>query len=179
MRKLSVDELERLSVEAFRNSDKFSYSILLDDIRSLNNVGSVFRTADAFRASKLYLGGITGTPPHRDITKTALGADESVAWQHISDAVAFCKEQQTKGIKVIAIEQVEGSTSLLDFQPQSGEHYLFVFGNEVFGVNSQIVELADACLEIPQYGTKHSLNVSVTVGIICWDFLAKESDKQS
>lgn len=173
VRKRTTDELNRLSVSDFKNTDKFPFSILLDDVRSLNNVGSVFRTADAFRAGAVYLGGITGTPPHRDITKTALGADESVHWEHIPDAVAFCQELQHRGVRIVAVEQAEGSVPLPDFVSEPDREYVFVFGNEVFGVNDKIMELADACLEIPQYGTKHSLNISVTVGIVCWDFVSK------
>ncbi|SDM06259.1 SpoU rRNA Methylase family protein [Siphonobacter aquaeclarae] len=174
VRKRTTDELNRLSVADFKNTDKFSFSLLLDDVRSLNNVGSVFRTADAFRASTVYLGGITGRPPHRDITKTALGADESVHWEHIPDCVSFCRELQAKGVRVVAVEQAEGSVQLPDFKPEPDTEYVFVFGNEVFGVNDKIMEIADACLEIPQFGTKHSLNISVTVGIICWDFVSKQ-----
>ena len=173
MGKLSMDELGRMSVEEFKDTEKFPYSILLDDVRSLNNVGSVFRTSDAFRVSTLYLGGITGTPPHRDITKTALGADESVEWVHVPDSVEFCKKMKAKGVKIIAVDQVEESLKLPDFQPEEGNYYLFIFGNEVFGVNDKIIEIADECLEIPQYGTKHSLNIAVTTGIICWDFVYK------
>lgn len=179
MGKLSMEELDRMSVEEFRNTEKFPYSILLDDVRSLNNVGSVFRTSDAFRVSTLYLGGITGTPPHRDITKTALGADESVHWEHVSDAIEFCKILKAKGVRIIAVEQADTSVKLPDFQPEAGQYYLFVFGNEVFGVNDKIIELANACLEIPQYGTKHSLNISVTVGIVCWDFVHKRFASKS
>lgn len=173
MRKLSMDELDRLSVEEFKAAEKFPYSVLLDDVRSLNNVGSVFRTSDAFRVSTVYLGGITGTPPHRDITKTALGADESVHWEYVPDAVGFCKELKAKGVRIVAVEQAEASVGLPDFQPEPGGEYVFVFGNEVFGVNDKIIEIADLCLEIPQYGTKHSLNIAVTVGIVCWDFVHK------
>ncbi len=173
MRKLSMDELDRLSVEEFKAAEKFPYSVLLDDVRSLNNVGSVFRTSDAFRVSTVYLGGITGKPPHRDITKTALGADESVHWEHVPDVVDFCKELKAKGVRVVAVEQAEASVGLPDFQPEPNVEYVFVFGNEVFGVNDKIIEIADLCLEIPQYGTKHSLNIAVTVGIVCWDFVHK------
>lgn len=172
-RKLALDELNRLSVDAFKTADKFPYCLLLDDIRSLNNVGSVFRTADAFRAQKLYLCGITGQPPHRDITKTALGATESVAWEHTADAVNLIKQLQADGWLVAAVEQAQGSTLLSDFKPTTGRPYAFVLGNEVSGVRDEIVQLADIVLEIPQFGTKHSLNIAVTAGIICWDFLQK------
>lgn len=172
-RKISLDELNRLSVDDFKEASKFSYCLLLDDVRSLNNVGSVFRTADAFRATKLYLCGITGTPPHRDITKTALGATESVDWEHVTDVTAYVRQLQREGWIVVAVEQAEGSTSLLEFKPDSNKRYAFVLGNEVTGVNETVVELADVVLEIPQFGTKHSLNIAVSAGIICWDYLQK------
>ncbi|SFD90263.1 RNA methyltransferase [Spirosoma endophyticum] len=173
MRKLSLSELNRLSVDEFKDTDKFTYCLILDDIRSLNNVGSVFRTADAFRAQKLYLCGITGQPPHRDITKTALGATESVVWEHVSDVVNLVKQLKTDGWIIAAVEQAEGSTSLSDFIPEPNKPYAFVLGNEVTGVRDDIVQLADIVLEIPQFGTKHSLNIAVTAGIVCWDFLQK------
>jgi 23S rRNA (guanosine2251-2'-O)-methyltransferase len=168
-----MDELNRLSVEEFKETDKFPYILILDDIRSMNNIGSVFRTADAFKVEKIYLCGITATPPHREIQKTALGADETVTWEHVQDVLALVKDLQKKGYKVAAVEQVEKSLSLLDFQPRKGEKYAFIFGNEVFGVNQSVVEQADFCLEIPQYGTKHSLNISVTAGVVAWDFVSK------
>jgi tRNA G18 (ribose-2'-O)-methylase SpoU len=172
-RKLALDELNRLSVDDFKTAEKFPYCLILDDIRSLNNVGSVFRTADAFRAQKIYLCGITGTPPHRDITKTALGATESVAWEHVADARALISDLQNDGWIIAAVEQAEGSLSLADFLPESGKQYAFVFGNEVNGVQNELVEAADLVLEIPQFGTKHSLNIAVTAGVVCWDFLQK------
>lgn len=172
-RKLALDELNRLSVEQFREAPKFSYCLVLDDIRSLNNVGSVFRTADAFRAEKLYLCGITGQPPHRDITKTALGATESVRWEYAPDVMVVVRQLQAEGWVVAAVEQAEGSTSLTDFAPQPANRYAFVLGNEVTGVRNDVVQVADLVLEIPQFGTKHSLNISVTAGIICWDHLQK------
>ncbi|GAB3033019.1 RNA methyltransferase [Spirosoma pulveris] len=172
-RKLSLDELNRLSVADFKEADKFPYCLILDDIRSLNNVGSVFRTADAFRAEKLYLCGITGQPPHRDITKTALGATESVAWEHVTDVTALVRQLQADGWLVAAVEQADGSTSLTDFSPEPNKPYAFVLGNEVTGVSDEVVQSADLVLEIPQFGTKHSLNIAVTAGIICWDFLQK------
>ena len=168
-----MDELNRLSVEEFKETDKFPYILILDDIRSMNNIGSVFRTADAFKVEKIYLCGITATPPHREIQKTALGADETVVWEHVQDVLLLVKDLQKKGYQVAAVEQVEKSVSLLDFQPQKGKKYAFIFGNEVFGVNQAVVEQADFCLEIPQYGTKHSLNISVTAGVVAWDFVSK------
>lgn len=172
-RKLILDELNRLTVEAFKAAEKFPYCLILDDIRSLNNVGSVFRTADAFRAERLYLGGITGTPPHRDITKTAIGATESVDWTHAPDVTALVTQLQADGYVVVAIEQAENSTLLPNFLPDANKRYAFVFGNEVTGVRDRVVQQADMVVEVPQFGTKHSLNISVTAGIICYDFINK------
>jgi len=172
-RKISLDALNRLSVDEFKEAPKFPFCLILDNIRSLNNVGSVFRTADSFRAEHLYLGGITGTPPHRDITKTALGATESVAWSHEPDVLALCQRLRQEGWWLVAVEQAEGSVLLHQFVPEPGRKTAFVFGNEVNGVRAEVVELADEVLEIPQFGTKHSLNVAVSAGIVCWDFLAK------
>jgi len=172
-RKISVDELNRLSVDDFKEASKFPYCFLLDDIRSLNNVGSVFRTADAFRAEKIYLCGITGTPPHRDITKTALGATESVAWEQIPDIVALVKQLKGAGWLIVAVEQAEGSTLLQNFRVDPNKKTAFVLGNEVVGVRNEVIELADVVLEIPQFGTKHSLNISVSAGIIAWDYWSK------
>ena len=172
-RKLSLDELNRLSVDDIKQAEKFSYCLILDDIRSLNNVGSVFRTADAFRAEKLYLCGITGRPPHRDITKTALGATESVDWHYTADIVSLIRQLRTDGWLIVAVEQAEESVLLTNFSPSKNKPYAFVLGNEVTGVRDDVVQLADIVLEIPQFGTKHSLNIAVTTGIICWDFLQK------
>ncbi len=172
-RKLSLDELNRLSVDDFKATEKFPYCLLLDDIRSLNNVGSVFRTADAFRADTLYLCGITGTPPHRDITKTAIGATESVNWQHAADIDVLVSDLQAQGYVIVAVEQARGSVSLPDFQPDPARRYAFVFGNEVMGVRDSVVQQADQVVEIPQFGTKHSLNIAVTVGVVCYNFVDK------
>ncbi|MEZ0541548.1 RNA methyltransferase [Fibrella arboris] len=172
-RKLSLDELNRLSIDDFKSVEKFPYCLLLDDIRSLNNVGSVFRTADAFRAEKLYLCGITGTPPHRDITKTAIGATESVDWQHAPDIDGLVNNLQEAGYVLIAIEQAEGSVPLPRFNPDPAKRYAFVFGNEVMGVRDSVVQKADHVVEIPQFGTKHSLNIAVTAGVVCYDFVNK------
>jgi 23S rRNA (guanosine2251-2'-O)-methyltransferase len=172
-RKVSLDELNRLSVEDFKQAPKNPYCLILDNVRSLNNVGSVFRTADAFRAEKIYLCGITGTPPNRDITKTALGATESVDWVHIADVVALIDGLKHEGWTIAAIEQAEGSIGLQEFRPLPNKKFAFVFGNEVAGVNNAVIEKADFILEIPQYGTKHSLNIAVSAGIVCWDFLTK------
>ena len=168
-----MDELNRLSTEEFKEVEKFPYILILDDIRSMNNIGSVFRTGDAFKVEKVYLCGITATPPHREIQKTALGADETVIWEHVEDVLSLVKKLQLEGVIVAAVEQVENSVSLLSFEPVKNQKYAFVFGNEVFGVNQAVVEQADFCLEIPQYGTKHSLNISVTAGVVAWDFVSK------
>ncbi len=171
--KITLHELNRLSVMAFQATEKFPYCLILNDVRSLNNVGSVFRTADAFRAERLYLCGITGQPPHRDITKTALGATESVAWHYAPDALALVRQLQADDWQIVAVEQAQGSTLLPDFQPETGQRYAFVFGNEVTGVADAVVQVADWVVEIPQFGTKHSLNIAVSAGVVCWDFLMK------
>ena len=167
-------ELNRLDVEGYKSADKFPYIIVLDDIRSMNNVGSAFRTGDSFRCEKIYLCGITAQPPHRDISKTALGADESVEWQYFSDPESCIADLIQQDYQIVVIEQVENSTSLLDFKPLENQKYAFVFGNEVFGVNDEYIQKAHLCLEIPQFGTKHSLNVSVSMGIVIWDFISKK-----
>lgn len=171
--KITLSELNRLSITDFQATEKFPYCLILNDVRSLNNVGSVFRTADAFRAERLYLCGITGQPPHRDITKTALGATESVTWQHVPNVVDLVAGLQAAGWQIVAVEQAIGSTLLPDFQPKINKRYAFVFGNEVTGVADEVVQMADAVVEIPQFGTKHSLNIAVSAGVICWDFLMK------
>ncbi len=172
-RKRSLAELNRLPIDAYRQIDKFSYCLILDDVRSLNNVGSVFRTADAFRAERIFLCGITGCPPHRDITKTALGATESVTWTYHPDILILLRELRQQGWIIVAVEQAEGSVLLSDFSPESDQRYAFVLGNEVHGVQEQVVREADLTLEIPQFGTKHSLNIAVTAGVVCWDYLTK------
>ncbi len=169
--KLSLLSLNRLSQEEFAEIPKNPYVIVLDDVRSLNNVGSAFRTSDAFNASKIYLCGITGTPPHRDIEKTALGATETVKWEHKPDILDLIRNLKLEGFKIIAIEQTTNSIMLPDFKAEKNQKYAFVFGNEVFGVNEEVIKNVDFCLEIPQFGTKHSLNISVTVGIISWEFM--------
>lgn len=141
----------------------------------MHNVGSAFRTADAFMAEKMYLCGITGTPPHREITKTALGATESVAWEHVADVVALVKDLKNEGWTLIAVEQADQSQLLHHFKPDAQSKYCFIFGNEVFGVTEEVVALADCCLEIPQFGTKHSLNIAVSIGIVCWDYVSKSN----
>ena len=173
MRKLKMDELNRVSVAEFKQLPKIPVVLVLDNVRSLHNVGSAFRTADAFRVDKIYLGGITGTPPNKEINKTALGATESVTWEHAPDTLALVQSLKEAGYLLIALEQAAGSTLLQDFSPDSEQKYAFVFGNEVFGVDDEIMAIADMVLEIPQFGTKHSLNISVTVGVMVWDYLAK------
>jgi tRNA G18 (ribose-2'-O)-methylase SpoU len=168
-----MDDLNRDSVEDFKNKKKIPLVLVLDNVRSLNNVGSVFRTADAFMAEKVYLCGITGTPPHRDIEKTALGATESVAWEHVPGTLGLIKKLQADDYIICSIEQAENSTMLNDFQPEPGQQYAFVLGNEVFGVEQDVVSASDMVLEIPQFGTKHSLNISVATGVVVWDFLSK------
>ena len=173
MRKLKVTEMGRMSVAEYRASDKQPIVVVLDHVRSLYNVGSVFRSSDAFRIEGVVLCGITARPPHPEIHKTALGAEESVSWKYFErteDAVAWLKEQ---GYIVLAIEQCEGSTMLQDFERKPGRKYAVVLGNEVKGVQQQVVDMCDGCLEIPQYGTKHSLNVSVTAGIVLWHLSGK------
>lgn len=176
MKKLKLEELNRLSIEAFKASAKTPLVLVLDNVRSMNNVGSAFRTADAFALEKVYLCGITATPPHREIQKTALGAEQAVDWAHAPDTAELCRQLQAAGYKILAVEQADGSTMLHQFCPSPNEKYALVFGNEVFGVEDKVMELADGCLEIPQYGTKHSLNISVSIGIVVWQ-LAKESLK--
>ncbi|MDX5480299.1 MAG: RNA methyltransferase [Hymenobacteraceae bacterium] len=173
MRKLSMDDLNRDSVEEFKNKKKIPLVLVLDNVRSLNNVGSIFRTADAFMVEKIYLCGITGTPPHRDIEKTALGATESVEWEHVPDTLELVKQLKAQGFQVGSVEQAEDSVKLNEFQPQPGKHYALVLGNEVFGVEQEVINQSDFVLEIPQFGTKHSLNISVATGVVVWDFLSK------
>jgi len=171
--KLSMDELNRLDVSTYKNTEKFPFVIVLDDIRSMNNIGSAFRTGDAFRCSSIHLCGITAQPPHREISKTALGADESVDWCYFAEASDSRKALRDAGYLIVCVEQVQDSVSLEKFEPKRDQKYAFVFGNEVFGVNDAWIEEADFSLEIPQFGTKHSLNVSVSMGVVIWDFVSK------
>ncbi len=173
MRKLKNEELGRISIEEFKETKKSNVCLVLDDIRSLNNVGSIFRTGDAFLVEKIWLCGITGRPPHRDIQKTALGATESVEWEYYSDVVVLLEKLRSSGYIIVSIEQADKSQSLSDFKPQKGEKYAFIFGNEVYGVKEEAVKNSDLVLEIPQFGTKHSLNIAVSVGIVLWDYVAK------
>lgn len=163
-------ELHRITCEEFKETEKIPLVVILDDIRSLNNIGSVFRTADAFVVEHIYLCGITATPPHPDIHKTALGAEESVDWTYCKDVCEAIDELRDKDYKICSIEQVQGSISLPQFIINPDEKYAVIFGNEVKGVKQEAVDKSDCCIEIPQCGTKHSLNVSITAGIVMWDF---------
>ena len=173
MRKLENSELDRLSVDGFKAVNKTPLIVVLDNIRSLNNIGSVFRTSDAFRIEKLYLCGITATPPHKDIQKTALGSTESVDWEHAESTLALLKKLQSNDIQILSIEQAEKATMLHEFTPKKNQKYALVFGNEVKGVSQEVVNNSDQVIEIPQYGTKHSLNVSVSCGVVLWDVFSK------
>ena len=173
MRKLKNNELGRITVEAFKAVPKTPLIVVLDNIRSLNNIGSVFRTSDAFLIEKIYLCGICAVPPNKDINKTALGATESVAWEYVEDTLTLVEKLKKENINVLAIEQVENSTKLNSFSPDKNQKYAIVMGNEVKGVQDAVVDAADLCIEIPQLGTKHSLNISVTTGIVLWDLFQK------
>lgn len=173
MKKLSMDALGRKTPEAFRRADKFPLVLILDNIRSMMNTGSVFRTADAFLLEAIYLCGITATPPHREIHKTALGATESVAWTYFPETTQAIMKLKMEGYHILAVEQATGSIDLALFRPEKNKKYALVFGNEVKGVEDAVLALCDGCIEIPQFGTKHSLNISVTAGMIVWDFYSK------
>ena len=173
MRKLRNNELGRITVSTFKKITKTPIIVVLDNIRSLNNIGSVFRTSDAFLIEKIYLCGITASPPHREIHKTALGATESVEWEHINDTLTLVNELKSQEIVVAAIEQVENSIMLDKFTPDPIKKIAVVFGNEVKGVQQEVVSAADYCVEIPQKGTKHSLNISVSCGVVLWDLYQK------
>ena len=173
MRKLKNEELNRKSVKGFRISKKMPLIIVLDNVRSLNNIGSVFRTADAFLIEKIYLCGITASPPHKDIHKTALGATENVLWEYVHSTADIVQKLQSEGVSVWPIEQTEDSTSLDIFQPEPNKSYAFVLGNEVRGVSQEVIDICNKALEIPQFGTKHSLNISVATGLVIWDFFIK------
>ncbi len=173
MRKLKNNELGRISVETFKKTIKTPLIVVLDNIRSLNNIGSVFRTSDAFLIEKIYLCGITATPPNKDIHKTALGATDSVAWEYVEDTLTLIEKLKVEKIKVLAIEQAENSTMLDEFIPEKNQKYAIVMGNEVKGVQQTVVSASNVCIEIPQLGTKHSLNISVSCGVVLWDLFCK------
>ncbi|WP_124978991.1 RNA methyltransferase [Nonlabens xiamenensis] len=175
MRKLRNDELDRLSSDRFRESDKTPLTIVLDNVRSLNNIGSVFRTADAYRVEKIYLCGITAQPPHKDIRKTALGATESVAWEYVEDTLEAVELLQQQGYITCAIEQAEASSNLYDFPAKKNQSIAVILGNEVKGVQQEVVSACDHVIELDQFGTKHSLNISVCAGIVIYDLFNKIS----
>ena len=172
-KKLKLWELDRISEEEFKNQQKNPIVVILDDIRSLNNIGSFFRTADAFNIFKIYLCGITACPPHKDIHKTALGATETIAWEYRNGISEICSELKNEGYTLCSIEQTEQTTYLQETNILPGDKFALVFGNEVNGVKQEVVDSSDYVIEIPQFGTKHSLNVSVCAGIVLWEFCKK------
>jgi 23S rRNA (guanosine2251-2'-O)-methyltransferase len=173
MRKLKLDELNRASVNEFKNQDKLPITVVLDNIRSMHNIGSIFRTGDGFAVEQIYLCGITAQPPHREIEKTALGATQSVNWTYFETPSQAIEKLRADGYQIIAIEQAENSTMLNEFIPLDNSRYALILGNEVNGVSDEVMEQIDTCIEIPQFGTKHSFNVVVSAGIVLWDFYAK------
>ncbi len=175
MRKLKNSELDRLSVSDFKNAKKTPLIIILDNIRSLNNIGSIFRTSDAFLIEKIYLCGITATPPNKDIHKTALGSTDTVHWEYAKNTMDVIKHLKQNGVKICSVEQAEHATMLNDFKPEPQAAYALVFGNEVKGVDQDVVTASDLVIEIPQFGTKHSLNISVSAGVVIWDVFSKLS----
>ena len=181
-RKLKNEELNRISVNEFKSTEKTPLIVVLDNIRSLNNIGSVFRTSDAFLIEKVYLCGITAKPPHRDIQKTALGATETVEWEYFENTLDAIEKLKQEGCKIASIEQAENATMLNNFNTVSNEKLAIVFGNEVNGVTQEVIDESDVVIEIPQFGTKHSLNISVSVGVVIWDLFIKlrvESKKEN
>jgi len=173
MRKRLNEELGRKSLEQFRKSEKLPVCVVLDNVRSHNNIGSVFRTSDAFLIESICLCGITATPPHRDIQKTALGATESVKWSYYQNTIDAVSHLRNEGYFIVAVEQVEGAFELQKFSVDKDTKYCIVFGHEINGVSQEIVDICDACVEIPQYGTKHSFNIAVSAGIVLWEFWKK------
>jgi len=169
MRKLLNKELGRKNIDQYRDALKSPFFVVLDNIRSHNNVGSVFRTADAFLTPKIFLCGITARPPHRDIQKTALGATESVEWVYYGSTADAIAELKSMGVRILAVEQAEGAVALQDVKIEKGQQYALVFGHEVNGVDQKIVDMCDMCIEIPQFGTKHSFNIAVSAGIVLWE----------
>ncbi|WP_424493220.1 RNA methyltransferase [Salinimicrobium sp. GXAS 041] len=172
-RKLKNSELDRKSISEFKEAKKTPIIVILDNVRSLNNIGSIFRTADAFLIEKIYLCGITATPPHKDIQKTALGATETVNWEYVENSLEVVEKLKAAGVKTFAVEQAENATMLNDFQPTESQTYALIFGNEVKGVQQKVVSQSDGVLEIPQLGSKHSLNISVSAGVVLWDVFSK------
>ena len=173
MKKLSVIELDRVSKEEFKTIDKTPLVVVLDNIRSLNNVGSVFRSSDAFKLEKIYLCGVTATPPNAEIHKTALGAEDSMEWEYVEDTKAVVAKLKQEGYKIFAVEQVQNSIMLDRVELDRANKYVLILGNEVKGVQQEVVDMCDFAVEIPQFGTKHSLNVSVAAGIVIWEFFKK------
>lgn len=173
MKKLSLEDLNRIGVEEFKKLKKTPITLVLDNVRSMNNVGSAFRTADCFALEKIILCGITAQPPHRDIEKTALGATQSVEWEYFDQSVKAIEYLKKEGYTIIAIEQADKSIFLQNFSPLADQKFALIFGNEVHGVSNEAMQNIDYCLEIPQFGTKHSFNISVSIGIVVWDFLQK------
>ncbi|AFD07283.1 RNA methyltransferase [Solitalea canadensis] len=173
MRKLKLDELNRVSVEEFKEQEKLPIVIVLDNVRSMNNIGSIFRTSDAFALEGIYLCGISAQPPHREIEKTALGATQSVDWFYFESTQEAVKDLHEEGYEVLAIEQAENSMMLQNFRPEKDKKYALIFGNEVNGVDDEVMKMVDGCIEIPQFGTKHSFNIVVSMGIVGWDFYSK------
>lgn len=171
--KLKLEELGRVDIEGFKQQEKLPVTVVLDNIRSMHNVGSVFRTSDGFAVEKIFLCGITAQPPHREIEKTALGATQSINWTYFSKVKEALQQLCEEGYQIIAVEQAENSISLNQFQPENDKKYALIFGNEVNGVSEEAMEMIDACIEIPQFGTKHSFNIVVSAGIVLWDFFAK------
>jgi 23S rRNA (guanosine2251-2'-O)-methyltransferase len=173
MRKLKLEELNRVDIQEFKEQEKLPVVVVLDNVRSMHNVGSVFRTADGFSIEKVILCGITAQPPHREIEKTALGATQSVEWEHFEDTLVAIDFLRAQGYQIIAIEQAENSTMLNTFRPIPTAKYALIFGNEVNGVSDEAMQKIDECIEIPQFGTKHSFNIVISAGIVLWDFFAK------
>jgi 23S rRNA (guanosine2251-2'-O)-methyltransferase len=173
MRKLKLDELNRATVDEFKQQDKLQVVVVLDNVRSMHNIGSIFRTSDALAVTAVYLCGITARPPHREIEKTALGATQSVTWEYFDDTLKAIEKLRADGYQIVAIEQAENSTMLNEFKPSGDEKYALIFGNEVNGVSEEAMQLIDTCIEIPQFGTKHSFNIVVSAGIVLWDFYSK------
>lgn len=173
MRKLKLDELNRVSVTDFKDQKKLPVTVVLDNVRSMHNIGSIFRTADGFAVEQIYLCGITARPPHREIEKTALGATQSVSWTYCETPSQAVEQLRTQGYQIIAIEQAQDSWMLNEFTPDNKAKYALIFGNEVNGVSDEVMAQIDTCIEIPQFGTKHSFNVVVSAGIVLWDFFSK------
>ncbi len=173
MRKLKLDELNRATVPEFKVGQKLPVAVVLDNVRSMHNVGSIFRTSDGFAVEQICLCGITGQPPHREIEKTALGATQSIEWSYYADVLTAVEKLRAEGYQIIAIEQAENSTMLDAFNPDPAQKYALIFGNEVNGVTDEVMYKTDTCIEIPQFGTKHSFNIVVSAGIVLWDFYVK------